>query len=388
MSGEKKHAPTQKKLADARKEGQVARTKDVGAWLVVGGGVMIAPMVIERMTGPMRHHFDEALVKVAMDPTPQNAAAPLKELFLAGAASLIPLAALTVVLAILGTAIQGGINVAEKALKPKFDRLNPINGIKQMFSMKTLWEAAKSLLKTAILTGVMFYTISSMVPALRAAGAISLGLIMEQVVSGVATIVQIAVTVGLILAVVDYIVTKKQMYKKLRMSDQDLKDEHKQQEGDPLLKGAIKSRQIAMSRNRMMAEVAEADVVMVNPVHIAVAVKYDPANGAPKVVAKGQGLVANKIKELAAENSIPTVEDVPLARALYYSCELGQNIPIDLYNAVATVLAFVMKLKQSGGVIGVQSVPGGAPDVPPERTIRHLPRKFSAQRMTENAPAD
>jgi flagellar biosynthesis protein FlhB len=156
-----------------------------------------------------------------------------------------------------------------------------------------------------------------------------------------------------VMAAADYAVVKRRTNKKLRMSKQEIKDEFKLSEGDPHIRAAIRARQIQLSRNRMMAELATADVVVVNPTHVAVGLRYDPAKGAPRVVAKGAGAVAAKIREVATEKRIPMVSDVPLARALYKACELGQEIPPDLYQAVARVLAFVLTLKRRGSAAGL-----------------------------------
>ena len=149
------------------------------------------------------------------------------------------------------------------------------------------------------------------------------------------------------------------------MSKKEVLDEHKQSEGDPQLKGAIRSKQIAMSRNRMIAEVGNADVVLVNPTHVAVALRYEPGTGAPRVIAKGQGHVASRIRAVAAEKRVPMVEDVPLARALHAAWALGQEIPGHLYVAVAKVLAFVMALRRRGAAAGTHRAPQG-PSVIPE----------------------
>jgi flagellar biosynthetic protein FlhB len=141
--------------------------------------------------------------------------------------------------------------------------------------------------------------------------------------------------------------------KGLKMSHHEVKQEHRQSEGDPHMKGAIRSRQAAMARSRMMAEVPDADVVLVNPVHVAVALRYEPAKGAPRVVAKGAGEVAARIREKASEHRVPMVENVPLARALYRACDLGQEIPAELYTAVAQVLAFVLSLRARGSSAGL-----------------------------------
>lgn len=163
---------------------------------------------------------------------------------------------------------------------------------------------------------------------------------------------------GIALAIADVVVIMKRNKKKTRMSKFEIKQENKQQEGDPQLKGAIRSKQIAMSRNRMIADVASADVVLVNPTHVAVALRYEAGKGAPRVVAKGSGHVAARIREVAAEKRVPMVEDVPLARALHGACEIGQEVPADLFTAVAQVLAFVMALKRRGGAgAGIRTMP-------------------------------
>jgi flagellar biosynthetic protein FlhB len=167
-----------------------------------------------------------------------------------------------------------------------------------------------------------------------------------------------AAVVGLLIAAMDYAVVRQRTMKSMRMSKQDIKDEHKSAEGDPHVKGQIKSRQMQMARNRMMAEVQNADVVIVNPTHVAVALAYDPAKGAPRVLAKGADHVATRIRELAEEHRIPMVVDVPLARTMYRSVELGAEIPPELYNAVARVLAFVLSLRSRGSVAGVHRLPG------------------------------
>jgi flagellar biosynthesis protein FlhB len=161
----------------------------------------------------------------------------------------------------------------------------------------------------------------------------------------------VAVT-GLIIAVADYVVVRVKMMKTLRMSKYEITQEYKQAEGDPHMKAHRKGVAIAMSQNRMMSEVAEADVLLVNPTHVAVALKYDPEKGAPRVVAKGAGEVAAKLREIAQEARVPLVQDIPLARALHGSCELGQEVPAELFTAVARVLAFVMHL-------GARGVKGG-----------------------------
>jgi flagellar biosynthetic protein FlhB len=162
---------------------------------------------------------------------------------------------------------------------------------------------------------------------------------------------------GLVMGLADYAYQRRRVGKQLRMSRHEVKQEHKQSEGDPLLKGAIRSRQMAMSRNRMMSAVADADVVLVNPTHVAVALRYQPDRGAPRVVAKGAGHVATRIREAADRHRVPMVADVPLARALHAACELDQEIPVELFTAVAHVLAFVLSLRAKGASSGTHRVP-------------------------------
>jgi flagellar biosynthetic protein FlhB len=163
------------------------------------------------------------------------------------------------------------------------------------------------------------------------------------------------------MAAADYFVVRRRTNKQLRMSKEEVKQEHKNTEGDPHVKGHIRAKQMAMARNRQMADVPTADVVLVNPTHVAVALRYDPEKGAPRVLAKGQGAIAQKIRELASEHRIPMVQDVPLARALEKSVEVGMEIPADFYGAVAKVLAFVMSLKAKGSAAGLHRNPNPTP---------------------------
>jgi flagellar biosynthetic protein FlhB len=208
-----------------------------------------------------------------------------------------------------------------------------------------------------VLALVLWFTVKGLMPSLVGSGSLPLSATLHQTRDGVAAMMRAAVLAGLALAALDVVVVRRRTNKQLRMTKREVKEEHKQTDGDPHLKGAIRSRQMAMSRNRMMSEVAKADVVLVNPTHVAVALRYDPSRGAPRVVAKGAGAVAAKIRERASEHRVPMVEDVPLARALHSQCELGHEVPPDLYEAVARVLAFVMALRRRGSASGTHRVP-------------------------------
>jgi flagellar biosynthetic protein FlhB len=169
---------------------------------------------------------------------------------------------------------------------------------------------------------------------------------------------------SLVLGAADYAFQRRRVGKQTRMTKDEVKQEHKQTEGDPLVKSAIRSRQLAMARNRMMADIAQADVVLVNPTHVAVALRYEPEKGAPRVVARGAGAIAAKIRERAGEESVPLVRDVPLARALYTSTKVGQEIPAELFAAVAQVLAFVISRRTRGQRGGSHRSPRGEAELP------------------------
>ncbi len=269
----------------------------------------------------------------------------------------MPLCAGLMVIGIAAAAAQGGLHPATKKLKPSFKSLNLIKGVKRLFGVVTVWEAMKILVKSAALGLVLWAIVVAILP--RLTGATDAPLISTLVVTGegVLNLVRASVIMGLVMAVGDYLVKRKQINKQIKMSRHDIMQEHKQAEGDPHVKGARRSRQLAMSRNRMMADVAGADVVLVNPTHVAVALRYQPGKGAPMVVAKGAGPVAAAIRERASDARVPLVQDIPLARALHAVCEVGDEIPAELYAAVAQVLAFVMGLRARGVAAGSHVLP-------------------------------
>jgi flagellar biosynthetic protein FlhB len=361
MSGgqERSEAPTPKKLREARREGRIGRSADLGAWLGVGAAAALLPSVLERGREACLRLL-AAVPEVAAAPEPAAATRVLAQGLGDAATVVAPLAAVGVAVAVGAAAAQGGIHPATKALKPQLKRLNPVQGFKRILGPQAGWEALKTLLKTSVVALVLWWTVGALTPTLVASGSLPLAETIDGIRGGAAALLRAGVAAGLALAVLDLVVVRRRTNKQLRLTKREVKDENKQSEGDPLLKGAIRSRQIAMSRNRMMAEVARADVVLVNPTHVAVALRYEPARGAPRVVAKGAGLVAARIRERATEHRVPMVEDVPLARALHSRCELNQEIPAELYEAVARILAFVMALRRRGSAAGTHRVPAAA----------------------------
>jgi flagellar biosynthetic protein FlhB len=347
VSGEKTEKPTPKKLKQAREEGNIPQSRDVAAWLSTAAGAVMIPRTIEAGRAVCRQSFSE-LAAVAAHPEPARALAVLTSTFSAVPGVVGPLAVVTVLAVIVSGAMQGTLAPATKKLKPKFSNLNPVNGFKQHWGPAGVWEGVKSLLKTAVIGVVLWTVAKGLAPKLVGSGLLPMSTIVGVTKAAVVSMITVTVLVGLVIAAVDYGMSRRRIMGKLKMSVQDIKQEHKNAEGDPLLKGAIRSKQMAMSRNRMMSDVASADVVVVNPTHIAVALRYEPGSGAPRVVAKGAGAIATRIRERARENDVPLVKDVALARSMYKSVKVGQEVPADLYAAVAKVLAFVMSLRERG----------------------------------------
>jgi flagellar biosynthesis protein FlhB len=248
-------------------------------------------------------------------------------------------------------------------VKPTLKKLNPLPGIKRMFGGHGLWEATKAVIKTAALGTVVVVTSDKAQALVSSSGALPLSAVTATFTDSAVLMIRVVAVTGLVIAVADYVVARRQTMKQLKMTKYEIQQEHKSSEGDPHVKAQRRAAQMAMSRNRMMTEVAGADVLLVNPTHVAVALKYQPDRGAPRVVAKGADEVATRLRERAAEARVPLVQDVPLARALHASCEIGQEVPAQLFTAVARVLAFVMQLS-SRGVRGGFHRPGfAAPDV-------------------------
>lgn len=351
----KTEKPTAKKLRDGRKDGQFARTMDAPIWVGLAAGVVMLPRSVS-VTSERVRSIMTSLPDIANDPTQAEVLRVLGQVPNAVVAGTLPVAAAASLAALAAVAAQG-VHPSSKALKPKFNRMSPKQGIKRMFGSHAAWEAAKALLKVLVI-GVVVVTVGRhIVPDLMASGAVPLTETVARARSGFSAVIWAAVLVGVSLAAADYIYQRRSVGKRLRMSHKDIKDELKQTEGDPMMKGAIRSRQIAMSRNRMLQAVETADAVLVNPTHIAVAVKYELGRGAPRVVAKGAGSVALKIRDRARAARVPVIEDKPLARALYRVCEIGDEIPNELYMAIARVLAFVMSMTKPTRTTGPRRAP-------------------------------
>ena len=345
---------TPKKLKDSRKEGRVARTQELGAWATILTVALSIQPLTQIGMGKVEALLASAL-RMTVSPDTHDMLQLLKEG--SGLALMLSLAmgAGVMVVGVASAVAQGGLFLATKSLKPKWSRLNPFEGAKRVFGPHALWEGAKMLLKSVLVGVFVWRAVVGLMPLVG--GLVPLPVALH-VAAGAATgLMRDVALAGLVAACADYAVQRRRTGKQVRMTKKEVRDEHKQSEGDPMVKGQIRSRQLAAARNRMMADVPDADVVLVNPTHVAVALRYDPAKGTPRVVAKGAGVVATRIRELATAHRVVMVEDVPLARALHAGCEVGQEIPPQLYQAVAQVLAFVLSLRAGGHPAGRHRTP-------------------------------
>ncbi len=351
---EKTEAPSPRRLEKAREEGQVARSRELNTFLLLSAGVGML-----WLGGGRAYHELRGILRTGLWFDPLSARDT--DVMVASAAmqvwrallTLLPFFGLLVVVAILASVLLGGFLWSTKALEPKFNRMSPLKGLQRMFSAHTLVELFKTLAKAGLIGTIAALVISHyqerMLTLMYAWPTEALTTAMSLVALCSALIVGSL----LLIVLIDAPWQLFSHFKKMRMSRQDLKQEHKESEGDPHVKGRIRQQQRAMARRRRMAEVPSADVVVTNPTHYAVALSYrEGGQGAPRVVAKGQGMIAARIRELAQEHRVPLISAPPLARALHRHVELEQEIPVALYTAVAEILAWVYQLRhwrQGGG---------------------------------------
>ena len=348
--GDKTEKATPKKLDDARKEGRVARSSD----LINGFMLLLMFFVLKLFGGIMANLFLDSFVKyynkasdISMEVFDVRQAVNLSnEIVLDIVIASLPVLIGSFVVALVGNIVQVGWKVTGKPLKPKLDRLNPIGGFKRMFSQEKVVELIKSILKVLAIALVAYNEVKDRWKFI-------LNLYDFEFMQAVLNIFDIVLDVGIKISVIfviiglaDFGYQKWKHLHDLRMSKQEVKDEMKQSEGDPQIKGQIRQKMREGARRRMMQDLPKADVVITNPTHFAVAVKYDKETAeAPYVLAKGADYVAANIKEIAKQNNIEIVENKPLARMLYYNVEIGDQIPPELYQMVAEVLAYVYSVK-------------------------------------------
>jgi flagellar biosynthetic protein FlhB len=344
---DKTEKATPKRRKEAREKGQVAKSMDLsGAGVLVAGLIAtsaFAGVIVEQTGNQMTSIFD----KIGR-PGAATSAAGLNGLFHEAMNTMLktvgPIAIICVVAGILLNVLQIGFRPSLKALKPDFRRINPVTGFKNVFGVRILFETGKALAKVLVIGAVVALALIPNLTGLAASVGTTPDALGHLMGAGVTSIAMRAAGAYLLIGIVDYIWQRRRHEKALKMSKQEIKEEFKSHSLPPEVKAALRRRQMQAARARMMAAVPQADVVVTNPTHFAVALQYNGEHPAPIVVAKGQDLVAAQIRRLAEENDIPIVPDPPLARQLHKTVELGQMIPAELYAAVAQVLAFVYRL--------------------------------------------
>ncbi|MBN3752797.1 flagellar type III secretion system protein FlhB [Paraburkholderia sp. Tr-20389] len=365
---EKTESATPRRLEKAREEGQVARSRELATFALVAAGFLGA----WGMSGMIGEHV-QTMLRTAFTFNHETVFDPKRAFISAGAATregaymLMPLLALLGLAALLAPMAMGGWLLSTKSLAPNFERLNPVSGLGRIFSINGWIQLGMSLAKIVVVGLIGGLAIWHRREDILALATQPLHVALSNAGHLIAVCCAMTVAGMFLLAALDVPYQLWSFHKKLRMTKEEVKREHRESEGDPHVKARIRSQQRAMARRRMMANVPKADVVVTNPTHFAVALQYtDGEMGAPKVVAKGVNLVAARIRELAVENNVPLLEAPPLARALYHNVELNREIPGALYGAVAEVLAWVYQLRRFKEDGGVAPVAPTELDVPPE----------------------
>ena len=346
MAGEKTEKPTPKRLEEARKKGQVAKSPDLNGAIVMTVGLFVLGSTVPGLLSNVHDAMLEALGQIT-NPGVVSAGSLGPLLTDMGKHVLLAVAPIALACAATGIVVnvaQVGLRPNLSALKPKPDKLNPVAGLKNIYGKQALVTLAKSLAKVGVVAAIVAMSVVPQVGSFGAMVGISPLEFGTQASSLILSVAKRAAFAYLFVGVADYIWQKKKLAKSLKMDKQEVKDEAKQQQLPAEVRGAMRRRQMANARARMMAAVPTADVVVTNPTHYSVALKYDGSKPAPEVVAKGQDLIALRIRELARDAGVPVLPNPPLARSLHATVEVGQQIPEELFAAVAQVLAYVYRI--------------------------------------------
>ncbi len=343
---EKTEEPTPKKIEDARKEGNVPKSQDTSGVITLFVAILAVLMLFPYMSNHMillfKYYF--SLIGTPLDKIfmLDIAIVTIREFLLI----IMPLAIAVAISGVIAAIAQFGFLFTTKAIMPDFKKIDPIKGTKNLFSMKKLIEGAKVTFKSFTTLGVGFVFFVLYIMELPTVALFSLGDQLGWLTDKAIVLAFVMLLIIFIFAIIDIVIVRKQYFDGLKMSKQEVKDEMKNMEGDPLIKGKIRQIQMEASRKRMMSEVPNADVVITNPTHYAVALKYEESKRAPIVVAKGMDNIAQKIKKIARESNVHIVQNPPLARSLYADVEVDKPIPEELFAAVAEVLAYVYKMNK------------------------------------------
>jgi flagellar biosynthesis protein FlhB len=345
---QKTEQPTGKRLREARREGRLPQSTEVPQALTLIAVLLVLPALIRRLSGTLVTGWQETLLAVdPVDPGPAMNA--LASLMIRSMMLLVPLVGSIAVAAVVARALLGGVHLNVHQLRPKAKVLNPFPGLKRQLSVRQLGQLGRLVAKLGAL-GLVTVAMWDRFLAVVFAGPASVEDFLVGMGNAVWAMLLAVLAVSVVAGGLDGGLALRRYRKDLRMTKQEVKDEARQLEANPQVKSELRARQRKLSRMRMMAEVARADVVLTNPTHLAVALRYEPDSVAPRVVAKGAGHIAARIRQIAAEAGVPVQENKPLARALFKSVEIGDVIPVQLYQAVAEILAAVYRAAAHRGV--------------------------------------
>jgi flagellar biosynthetic protein FlhB len=348
---ERTESATPRRREEVRRRGQTARSADVNAAVALLAGVLFLRNWGQNIVFWSVDLFRGTFTTLEQpDITPEAAVQGLLMFTLFTATVLGPIFGVMIVAGIVANVAQVGFLFTMKPLAPDFSRINPLQGFKRLFSPRSLVELVKSIAKLIVIGYVLWRVLESQLLTVLALPQIAFPSAIDFSVALVFDVATWAGGVLLVLALIDYGYQRFSFERQIRMSRQEIRDELKQTEGNPVIRQRVRQLQRAVAQRRMMQAVPQADVVITNPTHLAIAIKYQSAAmRAPKVLAKGEGFIAEQIKRVAREHDVPTMENKPLAQALYRACEVGDEIPGDMYAAVAELLAFVYRLRRPVG---------------------------------------
>lgn len=347
-SEEKTEEATQSRRDDFRKRGQVAQTRELASVFALLGSAMVLWFLGRFFITQFSEIITQSLGPFIVDAA-RNGDYKQAVIFVAqkGAIVLAPLLGILGVMSVASTVLQVGILNNEEALEFNLEKINPVAGLQRMFSMRALIEGVKALFKLVVVSAVVYMLLKDQLNKIPMLVSFPLNQLMVFVGS---TAIRLLGGIGVFMAVIaaaDYFFQYRDLEKQMRMSKQEIKEEHKSREGDPMIKARIRRIQREAANKRMMSDVPKADVVITNPTHIACALRYDPNTmAAPVLVAKGADRIAEKIKEIARENNVPILENKPLARTIFKTMKIGRAVPRELFTAVAQVLSYVYKLRK------------------------------------------
>ncbi|HVV35275.1 MAG TPA: EscU/YscU/HrcU family type III secretion system export apparatus switch protein [Acidimicrobiales bacterium] len=355
MSEERTEKATPKRRRELRRKGTVARSAELPQAIVLLVVVVLLPTTIRHLVTTVTQDWRLAL-GTAASATPKKGSAVFGKMLLDSAGALAPMIGALALASVTSQLVMSGFKPNFMLIKPKFEKINPKNGIKRLVSKQVIWELLKTMGKVGALAlvtiGVWKAGVSNLLTTPR-----TLSHTVSATGNTLRTLLLRVVVLSMLIGIADAVVAKRRYLKQSRMTKQEVKDEHKQNEGNPHAKSAMRTRAIKLSRSRMIAAVAKADAVLVNPTHLAIAIKYEQGSAAPIVLAKGAGVIAEKIRDEATKHGVPIIENKPLVRAMFRKVEVGDMIPAAFYRAIAEVLALVYRTRRRSRFAPLPSKP-------------------------------